>query len=114
MKAKPIMTGALALRYPVNQFLIKSSIQWSQVNGILHGPVEISVKRPCKISKRLVLVQRAGCRQNLGLAHGLAHGLPYGPPYGPPYGLPQNIANFIAMICLQVGPVLPYENQHWH
>ena len=59
MKAKPIIIGALALRYPVNQFLIKRFIQWSQVNGILHGPVEISVKRPCKISKRLVLVQRA-------------------------------------------------------
>ena len=59
MKAKPIMIGALALRYPVNQFLIQSFIQWSQVNGILHGPVEISVKRPCKTCKRLVPVQTA-------------------------------------------------------
>ena len=59
MKAKPIMIGTLTLHYPVIHFLIKSFIQCSQVNGILHGSVEISVKRPCKISKRLVLLQRA-------------------------------------------------------
>ena len=53
------MIRALALHYPLIQFLIRSFIQCFQVNGILHGSVEMSVKRPCKISKRLVLAQIA-------------------------------------------------------